>query len=174
MKYSEAVKVSMENLSSIDDVRFMGYNLKYGSMSYGSLTRIDPTKIIELPVAEQLMAGLAIGMSLQGFLPVLIFERHDFLLLAADQLINHLSKIRTMSKGEFAPKVIIRAIVGGTKPFHPGPQHTQNFTDLIRNHTTFAVYEPETSEDVISAYTAAMDDPKSSFISEARDKYGND
>lgn len=174
MKCKDAVKNSMELLATNPMVRFIGYNLKYGSKSYGSLTNIDPNIIIETPVAEQLMSGLAIGMALEGFLPVMIFERHDFLLLATDQLINHLSKIKLMSQGEFTPRIIIRAIVGGTKPFHPGPQHIQDFTDIFKVHSTFHIFEPQNAKEIKEAYINALQLSESSFIVEKRDEYSNE
>ena len=47
------------------------------------------------------MKGLAIGMSFEGFLPVLYYERHDFMMVVADAIINHIDKIERISHGEF-------------------------------------------------------------------------
>lgn len=113
---------------------YIGYNLKYGSKNYGFLKNTPKNQIIEMPVAENLMTGVAIGMALEGFKPVLIFERHDFILIALDQLINHLSKLKKMSKGLFNPKVIIKARVGKKKPFNAGIQHTQNFSWILKKY----------------------------------------
>ena len=55
------------------------------------------------------MSGLAIGMCLEGFLPVIYFERHDFMLVAADAIVNHIDKIERISHGEFKVPVIMRA-----------------------------------------------------------------
>ena len=82
MKYGEAVKKSMEMLAQDERTLFIGYNLVRGSKAYGSLSDIPSEKIIEMPVAENLMAGLSNGLSIGGFRPVLIFERHDFMLNA--------------------------------------------------------------------------------------------
>jgi len=124
------IKKEMERLSKDKKVYFIGYNLKFGSRNYGILKDIDKNKLLEMPVAENLMTGIAIGMALEGLKPVLIFERHDFMLNAFDQLINHLHKIPKISN--FNPKVMIRAKVGHTKPFNPGPQHTQDFTWILK------------------------------------------
>lgn len=122
---------------------FIGYNIKNGSQGYGTFKNVPGAKLLEMPTAEQLMAGVATGMALTGLIPILFFERHDFLLLASDQIINHLAKIKEMSHGEFNPKVIIRAIIGHNKPFNPGPQHMGNYTQLFaKEMKTFYGFEP--------------------------------
>ena len=127
----ELIKKEMERLSKDRKVYFIGYNLRFGSQNYGTLKNVSKKKILEMPIAENLMTGIAIGMALEGFKPILIFERHDFMLNAFDQLINHLHKLPEMS-GIFNPKVMIRAKVGHRKPFDPGPQHTQDFTWILK------------------------------------------
>src|SRR3989344_5918500 len=112
MKYQEAIKHWMEKLAQDEKVIFLGYNIKYGSKAYGTLKDVPKEKLIETPLAENLMVGLAVGLALEGFKPVLFFERHDFILVAMDALVNHLDKIERMSHGEFKPVVLIRAIVG--------------------------------------------------------------
>jgi pyruvate/2-oxoglutarate/acetoin dehydrogenase E1 component len=131
MKYSEFIRLQMVELSKRPETVFIGYNLKNGSRGYGTMIGVPPEKIIEMPVAEALMTGMATGMALKSFLPILFFERHDFLFVAADQIINHLSKIDGLSHGEFKPKVIIRAVVGSDKPFDPGPQHKGSYAWLF-------------------------------------------
>jgi pyruvate/2-oxoglutarate/acetoin dehydrogenase E1 component len=75
------------------------------------------------------MVGLAIGMALAGRRPLVYFERFDFVLNAADAIVNHLDKMATMSRGEFSPAVILRCVVGNTKkPLFTGETHTQDFT----------------------------------------------
>ena len=71
---------------------FIGYNVRYGN-AIGTLKDVSDDQKLETPVAENLMAGLAMGMSFEGFNPVIYFERHDFMLVAADAIINHIDKI---------------------------------------------------------------------------------
>ena len=61
-------------------------------------------KKIETPVFEDAQMGMSIGLSLEGFIPITCFPRFDFLILAMNQLVNHLDKIRFMSRGEMRPK----------------------------------------------------------------------
>lgn len=172
MKYKEAIKQSMENFSKDEKTIFIGYNVSYGSKAYGTLTDISDSKKIETPVAENLMVGLAIGMSLEGFKPIVFFERHDFMLIALDAIINHLDKIEKMSEGQFKPKVIIRAVIGAKKPLDAGAQHTQNFSEtfkiLIKN---FPIYEPKTPSETLEVYEKVWNSDASAMIIEKRDLY---
>jgi len=171
MKYGEAIKKSMENLAQNTKVLFIGYNLIHGSRAYGSLKDIPSNKIIETPVAENLMAGLSTGLAIEGFRPVLIFERHDFMLNALDGLVNHLDKLKGLSNGEYSPPVIIRAIVGSKAPINPGPQHMQDFTEAFKKMISFPIYEPETSREVLDSYKRAEGLKSAAMIIEKKDLY---
>ena len=107
-------------------VIFLGYNTVKGSRMYGTLEGIPKDSCIETPVCENLMVSMALGMSLEGYRPVVCFERHDFMLLALDAMVNHMDKLPYMSGDQFKFPVLVRAIVGGSTPLNPGPQHTQN------------------------------------------------
>ena len=63
--------------------------------------------------------GMTNGFAINGFIPVSIFPRWNFLLLAMNQLINHLDKIKIMSRHEYKTKVIIRTGIGSERPLHP-------------------------------------------------------
>ena len=79
INYKEAMIKSMDELSR-EGAIFIGYNVKYGD-AIGTLKNVPDNQKLETPVAENLMSGLAIGMSFEGFKPVIYFERHDFCLL---------------------------------------------------------------------------------------------
>jgi len=152
MKYQEAVKKSMEMLAKDPRTIFIGYNTFYGNKAVKTLGNVPREKIIETPIAENLMMGLGIGMSLKGFLPVVYFERHDFMLNASDAIVNHLDKIESMSEGQFKTPLIIRAFVGHNEPIDPGAQHLQDFTAAFRDMVDFPIYEPSNSKEVLGLY----------------------
>ena len=106
---------SMDMLAANNAI-FIGYNVLYGN-ALGTLKNVPDSQKLETPVAENLMTGLAIGMSFEGFVPVLYFERHDFMMVAADAIINHIDKIERISHGEFKVPVIIRAVTADAGPF---------------------------------------------------------
>ncbi len=122
---------------------------------------------IEFPVAEELQAGYGIGLAMMGYLPILVYPRIDFLLRAADALINHLDKIHDMSRGQWRPKVIIRTRVGARKPLDAGPQHTQNharaFQLMLTNVEVRTILRPE---QILSVYNDAVQNDHSTLIVE--------
>jgi pyruvate/2-oxoglutarate/acetoin dehydrogenase E1 component len=171
MKYKDALKKSMELLSLDERVKFIGYNVKYGSRAYGTLKDIPFEKCIETPLAENLMTGLATGMSLEGFRPVLFFERHDFLLNGLDGIVNHIDKIEKMSFGEYKTPVIIRAAIGGRKPIDPGIQHIQDYTEAIGRMVSFPIIDLKKSEQIIPEYERALNMSSPIMLVERRDLY---
>lgn len=164
----------METLARDEKVLFLGYNLTHGSCAYGTLKDVDKDKLIETPVAENLMAGLAMGLALEGFKPVVFFERHDFMLIALDSIVNHIDKIEKLSQGQYKAPLIIRAVVGATKPLYPGLQHLQDFTEIFKKIVNFPVYEVKTREEIKRAYEEARKFEKPVMIIERKDLYSTD
>lgn len=131
MNYKFQLTAAMTSLACDPATRFVGYGLRRGR-AMGTLSSVPDSQIIETPVAENLMMGVAIGLSLRGLKPVVYFERADFLLNAMDAIVNHLAPARTLSRGEFSPAVILRVTVGNkTKPLFTGPVHTQDFSHAL-------------------------------------------
>jgi pyruvate/2-oxoglutarate/acetoin dehydrogenase E1 component len=119
----------MESLAADPLVRFVGYGVRIGGRAQGTLKNVPDSQLIEMPVAENLMVGFAIGLALKGLKPVVFIERFDFILNALDAIVNHLDKIETISRGEFKPAMILRIVVGNkSKPLFTGETHTQDFT----------------------------------------------
>lgn len=165
MTYFECIKQRCEEHAKLPGARFIGYNTSFGSRMYGTLTDINPDVCIEAPVAENLMCGLAMGIALEGYRPVICFERHDFMLLALDGLVNHLDKLPYMSGDQFKLPVIVRAIVGASKPINPGPMHTANYSMALRNmfkHTP--VLMPMNEHEFKTAWKLAGESPSGAVV----------
>lgn len=147
---------------------FLGQTVCYpGSQMYAGLENIPLEKRLELPVAEDMQMGMSIGLSLEGLIPVSIYPRIDFLILAINQLINHLDKIEEMSAGEFKTKVIIRTQIGNTEPLYPGVQHCGDYTDALKVLCkNIDVVKIEKAEDVILEYEKALESDKSTILIE--------
>lgn len=167
MIYKNKITEEMRWLGEKENAVFIGYNLRCGSKGYGTMIGVPEDKIYEMPVNESLMVGVAIGMALKGFLPVVVFERHDFLLQGLCQIVNHLDKIEDMSKGEFTPQVIIRAIVGADTPLNPGCQHTQDYTGALKR-MNLSIAVREYSKGI---YKYIEDCGRSAIVVEYRDLY---
>lgn len=145
---------------------FIGQSVRYdGQAQFDTFSGVPMDKRIEMPVAEDFQMGFCIGLSLKGYIPVSFYPRFDFLLLAANQLVNHLDKIPLMSG--YCPKVIIRVCVGQTKPLNAGPQHTQDHTDPFRMMLkTVRIYQVRYIEEVMQAYQRALESDYSTIIVE--------
>lgn len=154
-KYHEAIHKQMLNLALRKDVLFVGQQVHYQDF-YGTLKGISLDKRIEMPVAEEMQMGFCIGLALEGFLPVCIYQRMDFMYRAMDSLCNHLNLLPAISRGQFAPKVIIRTTVGNDSPLNPGRQHTQDLTDIFKAALKFPVMKVTTEKEVNNAYKDAV------------------
>lgn len=168
-RIDELLNQAMLLLAEQPGAIFLGQNVRYpGTVMYGHLEGVQEARRIEFPVAEELQLGVSTGLAIQGFLPVSIFPRMDFLLRALDQLVNHLDKLEFMSVGQFNPKVIIRTRVGSIKPLNAGPQHTQRHTESFRKMlTNVDVYELRTAEEIMPVYEETLASCRSSLIVEA-------
>ena len=157
MTYKESMTAAMTALGDDARTRFIGYGVTKGKAG-GTLAGVTSAQLIETPVAENLMAGIAIGLSLAGKLPVVYFERFDFVLNAADAIVNHLDKMATMSNGEFKPAVILRCVVGNTrKPLFTGETHVQDFTDAFACMVKMPVMTCHHAAHVESIYAQARE-----------------
>lgn len=173
MSYREEVVKAMEMLAADKSVIFVGQSIRYpGHVMYGTLENVPISRRVELPVFEDVQMGVSIGLSLEGYIPVSIYPRMDFLIIAINQLVNHLDKIEEMSCGQFKPKVIIRTMVGSKVPLDGGPQHTQDHTEALRHLlTNVDVYKLTESNSVVMAYRKALESVRSTILIEMGDLY---
>jgi pyruvate/2-oxoglutarate/acetoin dehydrogenase E1 component len=133
LKYKDELIKSMEFLSKKKNTIFLGQSVSYsGNSIFNTLKKVKKNKKIELPVAEEMQMGMSTGLAMQGFVPITCYPRYDFLILAFNQLVNHLDKIRFMTDGQFKPKVIIRTAIGSKRPLDGGVQHTQDYTKIFK------------------------------------------
>ena len=131
--YLQKVCHAMKRISQVKNIIFLGQSVKYsGNSIYASLKDVPLKKRLELPVFEEVQMGMAIGLAMQGFIPITCFPRFDFLILALNQLVNHADKIDHLTNNEFKSKIIIRTLVGAKKPLDAGPQHTQDHTEALK------------------------------------------
>jgi pyruvate dehydrogenase E1 component alpha subunit len=169
ISYKEAISQSMTELGE-EGAIFIGYNVAYGD-AMGTLKGVPKEQKLETPVAENLMAGLAIGMSFEGFIPVIYYERHDFMTVAADAIINHIDKIERISHGEYKVPVIIRAVTADAGPFYSGITHSQDFTNLFKSAVSFPVIDPVTGADVLNAVRGARESGRPMMLIERKSRY---
>ena len=115
MTYYGQLKEAMTLLARDPRVLFLGQSVAYpGQAMHQTFAQIPNNRRREFPVAEDFQMGYSLGLALTGILPVCVYPRFDFLLLAANQLVNHLDKAEDM--GWPSAKVIIRTAVGAQHP----------------------------------------------------------
>lgn len=173
--YKDELTRAMNHLASDPRSVFLGQSVAVpGTAMRETLLGISDEKLIELPVEEDFQMGMAIGLAIGGAIPISIFPRWNFLLLATNQIVNHLDKLREMTTLRRPPKVIIRTGIGSVNPLHPGPQHTGDFTDAFKLMCkNMNVVRLDRAADVFDEYVYALtrEDGVSTLLIEWSDKY---
>ena len=173
MNYKEEVFKGMELLNTHPKTIFMGQAIEYkGTALTHQVKKFNKEKLLELPVAEEFQAGLALGLALEGYIPVSMYPRMNFIILAMNQIVNHLDKWEAMSMGQSKPKVIMKAVVGSEDPLDPGHQHKANYAEAFRSScTNIDVVELLYPHQVLPAYRKALESERSTLIIEHGDLY---
>jgi pyruvate/2-oxoglutarate/acetoin dehydrogenase E1 component len=176
-KYMDELTRSMNFLATFEDTLFLGQSVEVaGTAMRNTLLEVSETKLIEMPVEEDFQMGIANGLALNGYVPISIFPRWNFLLLATNQIVNHLDKLKELTQANNPGKVIIRTGIGSINPLHPGPQHTGDFTQAFKLMCpNINVVRLDTSEMIFEEYKKAYEreDGVSSLLIEWSDKYND-
>ncbi len=162
--YGDAIRLAMEYLlDNYPSVLAIGQGL--WSPWYVGNTMLDldqkfgRERIIDTPVSEAACTGAAIGASLFGYRPIVVHPRMDFMILAADQIVNQAAKWSYMLGGQVSPAVTIRSIVnrGGEQ----GAQHSQALHSWFAHIPGLRVVMPATAADArdLLVSSTLSDDP---------------
>jgi len=127
MTYKELLIQDMKWLSEQEDTIFIGQNIINSGRYQGTLNEVPLNKCIEMPLAENLIVGCAMGLTLKGYRPVIPFLRMDFMLSCADAIINHVAFMHF--------PVIFRASIGhNQKRFDGGFQQSKDLTHIFEKY----------------------------------------
>ena len=128
LTYSAAIRSAFQYLLARDPKVFaIGQGLWspwYVGTSMADLdVEFGADRVIDTPISEAACTGVALGASLCGYRPIVVHPRVDFMLLAADQIVNQAAKWAYMFGGDMRPTLTLRGIVnrGGEQ----GAQHSQ-------------------------------------------------
>jgi len=173
MNYKKEVFRGMELLNKHPKTIFIGQAIEYkGTALTHQVKNFPKEKLLELPVAEEFQAGIALGLALDGYIPVSMYPRMNFIILAMNQIVNHLDKWEAMSMGQSRPKIIMKAVVGSEHPLDPGHQHKANYAECFRSAcTNIDVVELLYPHHVFPAYQKALESDRSTLIVEHGDLY---
>lgn len=151
MTVKESIQQELKALSKNEHVVFLGENVINSGRIYGCLDEVPINRCIEMPVAENLIAGCGIGLVLSGYLPIVVFQRMDFMLIAADAIINHAALMPKMT-GVKISIVFITFKATLNEKFYAGLQHTKDLSHVFQPYMN--VYEiPTNIPEIISDFT---------------------
>lgn len=109
-----------------EDVGVLGGNFKTG---VGLQEKYGDLRVKDTPISENSFLGMGLGMSLTGLRPIVEIMFSDFLLLAADQLLNQIAKIRYMSGGQVKIPLTVRTTIGAGRS--SAAQHSQSLHAIM-------------------------------------------
>jgi pyruvate/2-oxoglutarate/acetoin dehydrogenase E1 component len=156
--YKDELSKAMTFLAQKEDTIFIGQQIVYaGNPMSTTLTEVPKEKMIELPVMEETQMGISLGLAITGKTVISFYPRWDFLVSAANQLINHADKFENMT-GKQA-NIIIRVGVGSTNPLDPGIQHRNDYTKEFKSILQFTkIWELKNPNDIYKIYTDAYNE----------------
>lgn len=173
MTYQEELTKAMTWLGEKEDTVFLGQSVSYpGNAMFKTLSGVPMEKRIELPVAEEMQMGMSLGFALTGKTVISIYPRFNFLLLAVNQLVNHLDKLEAFTNGQYKAKVIVRVGIGSKSPMYPGEQHCGDYTKAFKSMLKMPVIQLYYSEQIADVYETAYNVCGATLIVEEMELYG--
>jgi 2-oxoisovalerate dehydrogenase E1 component beta subunit len=122
----------------------------------GFMDEFGEERVIDTPLAESSIVGVAIGMALHGLLPVAEIQFADFIHPAFDQLVSEAARIRYRSNGDFGVPIVVRAPYGGG--VHGALYHSQSIEAFYGHVPGLKVVTPSTPYDAKGMLRAAIRD----------------
>jgi acetoin:2,6-dichlorophenolindophenol oxidoreductase subunit beta len=162
LTYREAIRLALlHEMENDPRVLLMGEDVGEAGGPFktdeGLLAQFGATRVIDTPIAENGFLGVAIGLAITGFRPVVEIMFADFLLTAADALVNEAAKFRFLAGGRFEVPLTVRAIGGATGRF--GAQHSQTTESWYIGVPGLRVVAAATPADAYGMLRSAIRDP---------------
>lgn len=155
MAYSDALLEAMDHaLAQSKDSVIFGQGADDFKGIFGSTTglaeKYGSDRVFDMPLMEEGMTGIALGLALNGVYPIITHIRSDFVLLSANQIINLIAKYKYMFGGLYELPMLIRTVVG--RSWGQGAQHSQSLQSLFAHIPRLAVFAPASSQAILSTY----------------------
>ncbi len=169
--YAQAVNESLIQSSKKDkNIIFFGEGIDDPTSFFGTTKDlgkyISSNRLIEMPLSENAITGIAVGSAIMGKKPILSFHRVEFALLAMEQIINNAAKASYISNGLHKVPLIIRLIIG--RGWGQGPEHSQSLETIFSSIPGLKVLVPTFPNDAKGMMNAAIKDNNPTVIIEHR------
>ena len=135
----------------------------------GLMDEFGSERVIDTPLDECLIAGVAIGLALDDLRPVAEMQFADFIFPAFNQIVSEAAKIRYRSNGDFSVPMVIRAPYGGG--VHGALYHSQSVEAFFAHVPGLKVVAPSTAYDAQGMLTMAIEDPDPVMFFEHKKTY---
>jgi acetoin:2,6-dichlorophenolindophenol oxidoreductase subunit beta len=161
LKFVEALNEALDLCLAKDPrVFIMGLGAPDAAAIFGSTrglaAKYGATRVLDTPVAENAMTGVALGAALDGMRPVMTHIRLEFAMLAIDQIVNQAAKWHYMFGGQATVPLVIRMVVG--RGWGQGPQHSQSLQAWFAHVPGLKVVMPATPHDAKGLLISAVED----------------
>ncbi len=161
LTYREAIlEATVQAMEGDPDVFVIGQGVDDCGAVFGTTKglaeKFGPARVMDAPLAENGITGIAAGAAIAGMRPLLVHMRVDFLLLSMDQLVNHASKWHYMFGGAASVPLTIRAITG--RGWGSAAQHSQALHALFAHIPGLKVVMPASPYDAKGLLSAAIYD----------------
>lgn len=123
----------------------------------GLQERFGVDRVMDTPLAEGMIAGVSIGMSAQGMLPVAEIQFMGFIYPTVDQMINHAGRLRNRTRGRLSCPMVLRAPYGGG--IHAPEHHSESTEALFSHMPGVRVVIPSSPSRAYGLLLAAIRDP---------------
>ena len=171
ISYAEAVREALLECGRRDpNVLFFAAGVNDPSGVFGTTRNLGeacaPQTLIETPIAENAMVGIAVGAAMVGKRPVISSHRVEFLVLALDQILNNAAKAHYISGGLHRIPLVLRMVIG--RGWGQGPEHSQSVEALFAMMPGLKVVMPAFPADAKGLVTAAIQDDNPVCVLEHR------
>ena len=126
-------------------------------VTQGFLEEFGEQRVIDTPLAEGAIVGVAVGMALHGLIPVAEIEFADFIHPAFDQIVSEVARMRYRTNGDFGLPMVIRTPWGGG--VHGALYHSQSIEAFFGHVPGLKVVAPATPRDAAGMLRSAIADP---------------
>jgi len=170
----DAVRLALEGELEADPGMFVaGVDVGKGGNVFALTRGLHarwPDRLLDTPISETAVMGLAVGGAMAGMTPVVELMYLDFLGVCFDQILNQAAKLRFMTGGKSRMGLVIRTQFGGGRS--SGSQHSQSLEALLAHVPGLTVVMPSTPADTYGLLRSAIRDPNPVVFIENRQMYG--